>query len=407
MTTPALLPLLQDAAPAIVPADTAWMLVATALVLLMTPALAFFYGGLVRSKNSLNTMMMSFVALGVVGILWALVAYSLAFAEGGALARRAEQRAARGGRGRGQGHHPAPAVHGLPGHLRHHHGGAHLRGGGGADAVRSLPGFHPPLDPAGLRPGGPLGLGRRLAHDQGCARLRRRYRGPHQCRHLGAGGGAGARGRGRTTAGRRSCPTTCPSCCSAPACSGSAGSVSTAAARWPRTSSPALAFANTFLAPMATLVRLAAARLPAHRPRHGGRRRDRHRGRPGGHHPRGGIREPGQRPPARGHRGAAELFRHRLPLPHPAGRLPRRLRRSRPRRHHRGAAHRRLRLQGVECGRQRRPAGGQRRPAWHAGARRRGLAGLRRRDDLRDPQAARPGRPRCVPMPGPKAWAWT
>jgi Amt family ammonium transporter len=59
------------------------MLVATALVLLMTPALAFFYGGLVRSKNSLNTMMMSFVALGAVGILWALVAYSLAFAEGG------------------------------------------------------------------------------------------------------------------------------------------------------------------------------------------------------------------------------------------------------------------------------------------------------------------------------------
>ena len=43
-------------------ADTAWMLVSTALVLLMTPALAFFYGGLVRSKNALNTMMMSFAA---------------------------------------------------------------------------------------------------------------------------------------------------------------------------------------------------------------------------------------------------------------------------------------------------------------------------------------------------------
>ena len=48
-----------------VPADVAWMIVATALVLLMTPALAFFYGGLVRSKNALNTMMMSFVSLGV------------------------------------------------------------------------------------------------------------------------------------------------------------------------------------------------------------------------------------------------------------------------------------------------------------------------------------------------------
>jgi Amt family ammonium transporter len=63
-------------------ADTAWMLVSTALVLLMTPMLAFFYGGLVRSKNALNTMMMSFIALGFGGIIWALVAYSLAFAPG-------------------------------------------------------------------------------------------------------------------------------------------------------------------------------------------------------------------------------------------------------------------------------------------------------------------------------------
>src|SRR5258705_4911682 len=66
-------------------ADTAWMLISTALVLLMTPALAFFYGGLVRSKNSLNTMMMSFISLGFVGILWALVGYSLAFTPGNAL----------------------------------------------------------------------------------------------------------------------------------------------------------------------------------------------------------------------------------------------------------------------------------------------------------------------------------
>ncbi len=62
--------------------DTAWMLVATALVLLMTPALAFFYGGLVRSKNALNTMMMSVASLGFVGLAWALLGYSLAFAPG-------------------------------------------------------------------------------------------------------------------------------------------------------------------------------------------------------------------------------------------------------------------------------------------------------------------------------------
>jgi len=63
-------------------ADTSWVLVATALVLLMTPALAFFYGGLVRSKNALNTMMMSFVSLGFVGVAWALLGYSLAFGPG-------------------------------------------------------------------------------------------------------------------------------------------------------------------------------------------------------------------------------------------------------------------------------------------------------------------------------------
>ena len=80
--------LAQDAAEssthAIHGADTAWMLVATALVLLMTPALAFFYGGLVRSKNTLNAMMMSFAALGFAGVLWAVVGYSLAFGEGSA-----------------------------------------------------------------------------------------------------------------------------------------------------------------------------------------------------------------------------------------------------------------------------------------------------------------------------------
>lgn len=75
----------QDAgASAVSGADTAWLLISTALVLLMTPALAFFYGGLVRSKNALNTMMMSFVSLGIAGVIWALLGYSLAFGEGSA-----------------------------------------------------------------------------------------------------------------------------------------------------------------------------------------------------------------------------------------------------------------------------------------------------------------------------------
>ncbi len=62
--------------------DTAWMLVATAMVLLMTPALGLFYAGLVRSKNTLNTFMMSIAALAVATVTWALVGYSLAFAKG-------------------------------------------------------------------------------------------------------------------------------------------------------------------------------------------------------------------------------------------------------------------------------------------------------------------------------------
>jgi len=63
-------------------ADTAWMLVATAMVLVMTPAVGFFYGGMVRAKNTLNTMMMSYVALGFVGIAWTIIGYSLAFSTG-------------------------------------------------------------------------------------------------------------------------------------------------------------------------------------------------------------------------------------------------------------------------------------------------------------------------------------
>ncbi len=69
--------------PTIVPADTAWMLASTALVLLMTPAVGFFYGGLVRAKNALNTIMMCLGSFATVGVLWALLGYSLAFGGAG------------------------------------------------------------------------------------------------------------------------------------------------------------------------------------------------------------------------------------------------------------------------------------------------------------------------------------
>jgi Amt family ammonium transporter len=59
--------------------DTAWLLMSSALVMLMTPGLALFYGGMVRRKNLLSTMMMSFACLGLVGLLWVLYGYSLSF----------------------------------------------------------------------------------------------------------------------------------------------------------------------------------------------------------------------------------------------------------------------------------------------------------------------------------------
>ena len=77
----------EDAAPVvrIDTGDTAWVLAASALVLLMTlPGLALFYGGLVRSRNVLNVFMQCFLAAGVVGVLWVLVGYSLAFGTGNA-----------------------------------------------------------------------------------------------------------------------------------------------------------------------------------------------------------------------------------------------------------------------------------------------------------------------------------
>lgn len=77
--------LAEEAATAINTGDTAWVLTASALVLMMTlPGLALFYGGLVRAKNILNVLMQCFLSAGIVGVLWVLVGYSLAFGTGGA-----------------------------------------------------------------------------------------------------------------------------------------------------------------------------------------------------------------------------------------------------------------------------------------------------------------------------------
>ena len=65
--------------PAIDSGATAWMLTSTALVLLMIPGLAMFYGGLVRTKNVLGTMMHSFAAMGIIGVFWVVIGYAMAF----------------------------------------------------------------------------------------------------------------------------------------------------------------------------------------------------------------------------------------------------------------------------------------------------------------------------------------
>lgn len=71
----------QELSSAINSGDTAWMLVASAFVLLMTPGLSFFYGGMVNKKNIISTMLQSFIALGVVSVLWVVFGFSLAFGE--------------------------------------------------------------------------------------------------------------------------------------------------------------------------------------------------------------------------------------------------------------------------------------------------------------------------------------
>src|SRR2546423_5679842 len=78
MITP---PVLADAA-VISAGDTAWVLTSTALVMVMTVGLAFFYGGLVRPKKALNTMMMSVVALRLISVQWVVFGYSIAFGHG-------------------------------------------------------------------------------------------------------------------------------------------------------------------------------------------------------------------------------------------------------------------------------------------------------------------------------------
>ncbi len=218
-----------------VPADMAWMLVATALVLLMTPALAFFYGGLVRSKNALNTMMMSFISLGFVGVVWALLGYSLG------ASRRVSPSSASCRQLLCLQERRSPRARGAP-----------FRTCCSWPTRARSPSSPPPSSPAPsssawgsapTSPSSPSGRSASIARSRtGCGAA------AGSCTtgaldfaggtvvHInagrrGAGGGRGARPAQGLHAPGVSCRTTCRSCCSAPACSGSAGSASTPAAR--------------------------------------------------------------------------------------------------------------------------------------------------------------------------------
>ena len=185
--------------------DTAWMLTSTALVLMMTiPGLALFYGGMVRRKNVLATVMQSFAITCLVTLLWWLIGYSWAFTPGGTAylggasrflharhdlheGRQQAQRLAPGY------DHPGVGVLDVPADLRDHHSGADHRRVRRPHEVLGHARVHVPVVALGVRANRPLGVGALgLACRPGRARLRRRHRGAHQrrCRRSGQLSGA-------------------------------------------------------------------------------------------------------------------------------------------------------------------------------------------------------------------------
>ena len=195
--------------------NTAWLLVSTALVLLMTPGLALFYGGLNRAKGVLNMMMMSFSAIGLISVLWVLYGFTLAFGTTtaandisadfdsvpGHQDRSPTELGATGGPERDR--HPALRVHRLPDDVR----GDHRR----ADQRRASPtGRSSPAGCCSRSAGSPSSTSRWRTGSGAAgwigaklrrAGLRRWYRGAHQRRCGRAGAGAGARQAARLAEG--------------------------------------------------------------------------------------------------------------------------------------------------------------------------------------------------------------
>ena len=195
--------------------NSLWLIVAAALVLLMTPGVAFFYGGMVKAKSVISMMMMSFGAIALVAVLWVLYGYSMSLPASDWLIP-ARPAATRSRTSRlilriAERRRAAPAttlnaharVRGLPGDLRDHHGRADLGRHRRPREVRRLDGLRGRLGDARLLPGRQLGVQlhvRRATTDGGWSvyslrrqRLRRRHRGAHQRRC----GGPRARDRAR------------------------------------------------------------------------------------------------------------------------------------------------------------------------------------------------------------------
>ena len=155
--------------------DNAWVLASAALVLMMTaPGLILFYGGLVRSKNVLSTMMHSLILMAVVSTMWMVFGYSMAFGEGNAIFGNPLKHLFLQGVGADarpglRGHHTEPDVHALPDDVCHHHAGADQRRDRGAHPVQGVSAVHRAVDDGGLFSALPHDVGQGRAVQLGAA----------------------------------------------------------------------------------------------------------------------------------------------------------------------------------------------------------------------------------------------
>ena len=211
----------------------------SALVLFMTPGLALFYGGMDRTRNVLNMLMMNFWCLLIVPIVWAVGGFSLAQVPfENDFIGNFDAAFLRGVR-----HHSVKmAVRASSsiiflGDVRGDHAGADLGRGGGPHEVLGLGDLRARLADARVRPRVQVGL-RRLARPARLARLRRRHGHPRQRRHRGPGAPCSCSASARAGPARATRRTRCPSSCSAPASCGSGGSASTPDRHSPPTARP-------------------------------------------------------------------------------------------------------------------------------------------------------------------------